>query len=144
MQTAPIDVGDLERANTEEERMNQPLAVLKRTEGEIAALLVGGLATRRGGREQLEELAGEVSALKMERLAVELRNLAQAQDPAAAANSAFTALAMARKLQERLTPLARGRPEGGHPLRLRSLRLDSLAGRIRRGGFPRNRRGGTG
>ncbi len=84
--------------------MNGPLAVLKKTEEEIAALLVAGLATQRGGREQLEALAGEVSALKMERLAVELRKLAREQDPTALAGSAFTALAMARKLQERLAP----------------------------------------
>ncbi len=81
-----------------------PLGLLRRIEGEISALLVTGLATQRGGRERLEALAREVSALKMERLAAELRALAQGQDPTDLAGHAFTTLAMGRKFRERLMP----------------------------------------
>lgn len=82
--------------------MNQPIAVLKRVEGDVAACLVAGLSMPRANRAQLAELAEEVAGLRMERLAVELRRLAGEQEPAALANAALTALAMSRKLRERL------------------------------------------
>ncbi len=84
--------------------MSQPTEVLERTEGEIAALLVAGLATQRAGRDRLEELAEELSALKLERLAAELRRLAAEADPRELAASALTSLAMTRKIRERLAP----------------------------------------
>ena len=84
--------------------MNPALAVVRKTEKELAALLVAGLATPRGGREQLGELADELAGLKLDRLAVELRRLAAEQDPRTLTASALTALAMAGKVAERLLP----------------------------------------
>lgn len=84
--------------------MSQPLEVLARVEEEISALLVAGLARQRGGRDQMDELAGRLAELKLERLAAELRALSQGGDPRVLAGNALTALAMVRKVQERISP----------------------------------------